>query len=117
MFSTDVYHSQDVPEVELVNLLEDQLPQYKLRVDSLYLYDHQDWIQHSPTQSNGLGSLSPVLAEETFRYMSKSHNSFIFLANHNLIHNVITACRMVSHVQNIFCWSCTICLLCCRAVQ
>lgn len=66
----DVYHSQDVPEVELVNLLEDQLPQYKLRVDSLYLYDHQDWIQHSPPhQSNGLGSLSPVLAEETFRYM------------------------------------------------
>lgn len=66
----DVYHSQEVPEVELVNLLEDQLPQYKLRVDSLYLYDHQDWIQHSPPhQSNGLGSLSPVLAEETFRYM------------------------------------------------
>ncbi|XP_069589690.1 trafficking kinesin-binding protein 2 isoform X4 [Ranitomeya imitator] len=66
----DVYHSQDTPEVELVNLLEDQLPQYKLRVDSLYLYEHQDWIQHSPTrQSNGLGNLSPVLAEETFRYM------------------------------------------------
>ncbi|XP_069839413.1 trafficking kinesin-binding protein 2 isoform X2 [Dendropsophus ebraccatus] len=67
----EVYHSQEAPEVELVNLLEDQLPQYKLRVDSLYLYDHQDWIQHSPTrQSNGLGSLSPVLAEETFRYMT-----------------------------------------------
>ncbi|XP_053554676.1 trafficking kinesin-binding protein 2 isoform X2 [Bombina bombina] len=65
----DVYPSEDVPEVELVNMLEDQLPQYKLRVDSLYLYDHQDWI-HSPThQSNGLSSLSPVLAEETFRYM------------------------------------------------
>ncbi|XP_040297823.1 trafficking kinesin-binding protein 2 isoform X1 [Bufo bufo] len=68
---TDVYHSPDAPEVELVNLLEDQLPQYKLRVDSLYLYSHQDWLQHSPThQSNGLGSLSPVLAEETFRYMT-----------------------------------------------
>ncbi|XP_075685883.1 trafficking kinesin-binding protein 2 isoform X2 [Rhinoderma darwinii] len=66
----DVYHSQDSPEVELVNLLEDQLPQYKLRVDSLYLFDHQDWIPSSPThQSNGLGNLSPVLAEETFRYM------------------------------------------------
>ncbi|KAG8558911.1 hypothetical protein GDO81_017183 [Engystomops pustulosus] len=66
----DVYHSHDTPEVELVNLLEEQLPQYKLRVDSLYLYDHQDWLQHSPThKSNGLGSLSPVLAEETFRYM------------------------------------------------
>ncbi|XP_056392234.1 trafficking kinesin-binding protein 2 isoform X2 [Hyla sarda] len=67
----EVYNGQDAPEVELVNLLEDELPQYKLRVDSLYFYDHQDWIQHSPTrQSNGLGSLSPVLAEETFRYMT-----------------------------------------------
>lgn len=96
LFSTDVYHSQEVPEVELVNLLEDQLPQYKLRVDSLYLYDHQDWIQHSPPhQSNGLGSLSPVLAEETFRYMSKSHDSFLFLANHNLVYIVSTAPMMV----------------------
>lgn len=65
----EVYHSQDAPEMELVNMLEDQLPQYKLRVDSLYLYDHQDWIQSPTKQSNGLGSLSPVLAEETFRYM------------------------------------------------
>ncbi|XP_075036229.1 trafficking kinesin-binding protein 2 [Mixophyes fleayi] len=68
--SHDIYHSQDVPEVELVNMLEDQLPQYKLRVDSLFLYDHQDWIQSPTQQSNGLSSLSPVLAEETFRYMT-----------------------------------------------
>ncbi|XP_040213156.1 trafficking kinesin-binding protein 2 isoform X2 [Rana temporaria] len=65
----EVYHSQDVPEMELVNMLEDQLPQYRLRVDSLFLYDHQDWIQSPTKQSNGAGNLSPVLAEETFRYM------------------------------------------------
>ncbi|XP_068101256.1 trafficking kinesin-binding protein 2 isoform X2 [Hyperolius riggenbachi] len=65
----DIYNTQDAPEMELVNMLEDQLPQYKLHVDSLYLYDHQDWIQSPTKQSNGLGSLSPVLAEETFRYM------------------------------------------------
>lgn len=65
----EVYHSQDVPEMELVNMLEDQLPQYRLRVDSLFLYDHQDWIQSPTKQSNGPGNLSPVLAEETFRYM------------------------------------------------
>ncbi|MEE6490096.1 hypothetical protein FKM82_015782 [Ascaphus truei] len=68
--SHDVYPSEDVPEVELVNLLEDQLPQYKLRVDSLYLYDNQDWIQSPTHQNNGLSTLSPVLAEETFRYMT-----------------------------------------------
>uniref|UniRef100_A0A8C5PYX6 Trafficking kinesin-binding protein 2 n=1 Tax=Leptobrachium leishanense TaxID=445787 RepID=A0A8C5PYX6_9ANUR len=65
----DVYPNEEIPEMELVNMLEDQLPQYKLRVDSLYLYDHQEWIQSPTHQSKGLGSLSPVLAEETFRYM------------------------------------------------
>ncbi|XP_053328217.1 trafficking kinesin-binding protein 2 isoform X2 [Spea bombifrons] len=65
----DVYASEGVPEVELVNMLEDQLPQYKLRVDSLYLCDHQEWIKSPTHQSSGLGGLSPVLAEDTFRYM------------------------------------------------
>lgn len=66
---SDVCANENLPEVELVSLLEDQLPQYKLRVDSLFLYDHQDWIQ-SPSQKNhAVSSLSPVLAEETFRYM------------------------------------------------
>ncbi|XP_069471573.1 trafficking kinesin-binding protein 2 isoform X2 [Ambystoma mexicanum] len=66
---SDVCSAENLPEVELVSLLEDQLPQYKLRVDSLFLYDHQDWIQSPTHQSNGISSLSPVLAEETFRYM------------------------------------------------
>ncbi|XP_069082165.1 trafficking kinesin-binding protein 2 isoform X2 [Pleurodeles waltl] len=66
---SDVCANENLPEVELVSLLEDELPQYKLRVDSLFLYDHQDWIQ-SPSQKNhAISSLSPVLAEETFRYM------------------------------------------------
>ncbi|XP_033877941.3 trafficking kinesin-binding protein 2-like isoform X3 [Acipenser ruthenus] len=67
---TDVVCSEDLPETELVGLLENQLPQYRLQADSLYLYDSQDWVQ-SPTDSTGdvSSALSPVLAEETFRYM------------------------------------------------
>ncbi|NWZ29219.1 TRAK2 protein, partial [Asarcornis scutulata] len=64
----DVCSTEDLPEVELVSMLEEQLPDYKLRVDSLYLYENQDWIQ-----SNCHGCLpkisSPVHDEETFRYM------------------------------------------------
>lgn len=66
---TDVCSNDDLPEVELVNLLEEQLPQYKLRVDSLFLYENQDWTQSSHQQQNASDALSPVLAEETFRYM------------------------------------------------
>ncbi|XP_026644650.1 trafficking kinesin-binding protein 2 [Microtus ochrogaster] len=68
---TDVCSSEDLPEVELVNLLEEQLPQYKLRVDSLFLYENQDWAQSSQQHQpqDAPETLSPVLAEETFRYM------------------------------------------------
>ncbi|KAM8934675.1 trafficking kinesin-binding protein 2 [Pelodytes ibericus] len=68
--NNDIYPIEDVPEMELVNMLEDQLPQYKLRVDSLYLYDHQEWIQSPTHKKNSLGSLSPVLSDDTFRYMT-----------------------------------------------
>lgn len=67
----DVCSNEDLPEVELVNLLEEQLPQYKLRVDSLFLYENQDWAQSSHQQQDAPETLSPVLAEETFRYMSE----------------------------------------------
>ncbi|XP_066544695.1 trafficking kinesin-binding protein 2 isoform X2 [Amia ocellicauda] len=58
------------PETELVGLLEEQLPQYTLRADSLYVYESQDWVQ-SPSYSpdDASSALSPVLAEETFKYM------------------------------------------------
>ncbi|XP_066089326.1 trafficking kinesin-binding protein 2 [Saccopteryx bilineata] len=66
---TDVCSNEDRPEVELVSLLEEQLPQYRLKVDSLFLYENQDWTQSSHEQHHVSGALSPVLAEETFRYM------------------------------------------------
>lgn len=66
---TDVCSNEDLPEVELVNLLEEQLPQYRLKVDSLFLYENQDWTRSPHRQHHASGSLSPVLAEETFRYM------------------------------------------------
>ncbi|XP_048341945.1 trafficking kinesin-binding protein 2 isoform X2 [Sphaerodactylus townsendi] len=65
----DVCSNDDLPEVELVNLLEEQLPQYKLRVDSLYLSENEDWIQ-SPSHHDPVPQItSPILAEENFRYM------------------------------------------------
>lgn len=66
---TDVSGCEDLPEVELVSLLEEQLPQYKLRVDSLFLYENQDWARSPHQQQHAAETLSPVLAEETFRYM------------------------------------------------
>ncbi|XP_058565183.1 trafficking kinesin-binding protein 2 isoform X1 [Neofelis nebulosa] len=68
-FSSYVCSNEDLPEVELVSLLEEQLPQYKLRVDSLFLYENEDWTRSPHQQQHASDALSPVLAEETFHYM------------------------------------------------
>ncbi|XP_074949884.1 trafficking kinesin-binding protein 2 isoform X1 [Phalacrocorax aristotelis] len=67
---SDVCSSEDLPEVELVNMLEEQLPDYKLRVDSLYLYENQDWIQSPACHGHLPEVTSPVHDEEPFRYMT-----------------------------------------------
>ncbi|XP_041056867.1 trafficking kinesin-binding protein 2 isoform X1 [Carcharodon carcharias] len=69
---TDVCSSEDLPEVELVSLIEDQLTQYHLRADSLYLYQNRDWEQVPEYPGHASSELSPTQAEETFRYMRSS---------------------------------------------
>ncbi|NWX23763.1 TRAK2 protein, partial [Aegotheles bennettii] len=64
-----VCSSEDLPEVELVSMLEEQLPDYKLRVDSLYLYENQDWIQSHACRGHLPEITSPVHDEEPFCYM------------------------------------------------
>ncbi|NWH84742.1 TRAK2 protein, partial [Aegithalos caudatus] len=66
---SDGCSSEDIPEVELVNMLEEQLPDYKLRVDSLYLYENPEWIE--PAARHGrLPEVAPAAPEEdSFRYM------------------------------------------------
>ncbi|XP_025903758.1 trafficking kinesin-binding protein 2 isoform X2 [Nothoprocta perdicaria] len=67
---SDVCSSEDLPEVELVSMLEEQLPEYKLRVDSLYLYENQDWIQPPTCHGRLPETASSLRDEETFRYMT-----------------------------------------------
>lgn len=47
-FPPGVCNSTDLPEVEIISLLEEQLPHYKLRADTIYGYDHDDWL-HTPS--------------------------------------------------------------------
>ncbi|CAF99478.1 unnamed protein product, partial [Tetraodon nigroviridis] len=43
----DVCNSTDLPEFEIISLLEEQLPVYRLRADTVYGYDQDDWL-HTP---------------------------------------------------------------------
>uniref|UniRef100_A0A8C9SYU8 Trafficking kinesin protein 1 n=2 Tax=Scleropages formosus TaxID=113540 RepID=A0A8C9SYU8_SCLFO len=66
--NTDVCNSTDLPEVEIISLLEEQLPHYKLRADTIYGYDHDDWL-HTPLISpDACVDLTTEQIEETLKY-------------------------------------------------
>uniref|UniRef100_A0A673HKH4 Trafficking kinesin-binding protein 1-like n=1 Tax=Sinocyclocheilus rhinocerous TaxID=307959 RepID=A0A673HKH4_9TELE len=65
---SDVCNSTDLPEVEIISLLEEQLPHYKLRADTIYGYDHDDWL-HTPLISPDVNlDLTTEQIEETLKY-------------------------------------------------
>ncbi|RWS16376.1 Trafficking kinesin-binding protein 1-like protein, partial [Dinothrombium tinctorium] len=59
-------------EIELVSLIEEQIPRYKLRADTLTYfsgYDNTDWFIKTPVlDSQEPVDLSPVVIEETLKY-------------------------------------------------
>uniref|UniRef100_A0A8C9SSP8 Trafficking kinesin protein 1 n=1 Tax=Scleropages formosus TaxID=113540 RepID=A0A8C9SSP8_SCLFO len=64
----NVCNSTDLPEVEIISLLEEQLPHYRLRADTVYGYDHDDWL-HTPLVSTDVSvDLSTEQIEETLKY-------------------------------------------------
>lgn len=68
---TDVCCGGDIPEVEIVSLLEEQLPQYKLRADTLTEfigYENQDWFVPCPLQADDPAALTPDQIRETLNY-------------------------------------------------
>ncbi|XP_033911695.3 trafficking kinesin-binding protein 1-like isoform X7 [Acipenser ruthenus] len=65
---TDVCNSENVPEVEIISLLEERLPSYTLRADCLFGYEHDDWL-HTPLLPPETGlQLTTEQIEETLKY-------------------------------------------------
>ncbi|KAI5097741.1 trafficking kinesin-binding protein 1-like, partial [Silurus meridionalis] len=65
---TDVCNSIELPEVEIISLLEEKLPVYKLRADSVFGYEHDDWL-HTPLISPDTQiELTAEQIEETLNY-------------------------------------------------
>ncbi|XP_054657014.1 uncharacterized protein LOC129195200 [Grus americana] len=60
--------SGDVPEVEIISLLGEQLPRYTLRADTVFGYDHNDWLRVSPSPPEPASPLTPQQIEETLQY-------------------------------------------------
>lgn len=67
----DVCNSTDLPEFEIISLLEEQLPVYRLRADTVYGYDHDDWLHTPLVAPDARLDLTSEQIEETLKYFCK----------------------------------------------
>ncbi|MED6246511.1 hypothetical protein ATANTOWER_019039, partial [Ataeniobius toweri] len=65
---TDVCNSTDLPEFEIISLLEEQLPVYRLRADTVYGYDNDDWLHTPLVAPDAMLDLTTEQIEETLKY-------------------------------------------------
>ncbi|KAF7239138.1 Trafficking kinesin-binding protein 1, partial [Varanus komodoensis] len=68
---TELCSSTHVPEVEIISLLQEQLPQYQLRADTVFGYDHGDWIHTPLVASDAASCLTPHQIKETLEYFQR----------------------------------------------
>ncbi|XP_062451323.1 huntingtin-associated protein 1 [Rhea pennata] len=65
---TDLRGGGNVPEVEIISLLGERLPRYTLRVDTVFGYDHDDWLRVPLVPPEAPAALTPRQTEETLQY-------------------------------------------------
>ena len=71
LWCSDVCYSTDLPEFEIISLLEEQLPVYRLRADTVYGYDHDDWLHTPLVAPDARLDLTTEQIEETLKYFCK----------------------------------------------
>lgn len=72
LWCPDVCNSTDLPEFEIISLLEEQLPVYRLRADTVYGYDQDDWLHTPLVAPDTRFDLTTEQIEETLKYFCKS---------------------------------------------
>uniref|UniRef100_UPI00398F5219 trafficking kinesin-binding protein 1-like n=1 Tax=Pristiophorus japonicus TaxID=55135 RepID=UPI00398F5219 len=65
---TYLCHGENVPEVEIFSLLEEGLPRYTLRADTVYGYSHDDWLRTPLVPLDLSICLTHPQIEETLKY-------------------------------------------------
>ncbi|KAK7887109.1 hypothetical protein WMY93_026730 [Mugilogobius chulae] len=63
-----VCNNTDLPELEIISLLEEQLPLYKLRADTIFGYDQDDWLHTPLVDPSSPLDLTTEQIEETLKY-------------------------------------------------
>lgn len=74
LWFVDVCNLGNLPEVEILSLIEEQIPKYRLRADTITNfcgYDNQDWIQTPLIPIDEDLELSNDQIQETLKYFGK----------------------------------------------
>ncbi|XP_035660968.1 trafficking kinesin-binding protein 1-like isoform X5 [Branchiostoma floridae] len=66
----DLCNSPDLPEVEIISLIQEEIPRYKLRADTVFGYENKDWLESPALPPDTPVDLSPEQAEETLKYFA-----------------------------------------------
>lgn len=82
LFSLSVEHLDlcsgvDLPEVEIVSLLAEELPRYTLRADHVFGYEHDDWLHTPLLPPEAALGLTYEQIDETLKYFCKSALSYL----------------------------------------
>lgn len=72
-------NSTDLPEFEIISLLEEQLPVYRLRADTVYGYDHDDWLHTPLVAPDTRLDLTTEQIDETLKYFCEFDSSPLIL--------------------------------------
>ncbi|KAM8846821.1 trafficking kinesin-binding protein 1 isoform 2-T5 [Synchiropus picturatus] len=64
----NVCNNPDLPELEIISLLEEQLPLYKLRADTVFGYEQDDWIHTPLVEPEAAVELTTEQIDETLKY-------------------------------------------------
>lgn len=83
-------NNTDLPELEIISLLEEQLPVYKLRADTIFGYDQDDWLHTPLLGPDAAVDLTTEQIEETLKYFCK----FVMLRFQNIITRVSCCWRV-----------------------
>lgn len=84
-FSADVCNNTDLPELEIISLLEEQLPVYKLRADTIFGYEQDDWLHTPLVDPDSALDLTTEQIEETLKYFCKYYSCYQQLLTNMLI--------------------------------
>ena len=90
MFFIDICISDNIAEVDLFSIINDNLPLYKLRADTLFTHNNSDWVE-APlyVDEDSIGELTNEQIKHTLDYFSKFLLLLLLIINSDYL---ITLC-------------------------